>query len=323
MKVKTSVIRIGIAGLSFTLIALTLCSVRADVLTAVDTVLLPITVQDSRGHLVEDLKKEEVKVLDGKNELSVVGFEKDEGSIKYVLAMDTSGSFRRILPDAVNAARFVVNQNRPEDETGLIRFVTNEKIEKVQDFTSDKNKLIDSLGLLYVEGGPSGVTDAIYLAVQMAATPSANQKRRAVVLITDGEDRHSFYKFEQLQELLRQTRVEVFVIGMIEALDNVRNQNFAPTAREKAKKLLSDVATESFGRAFFPRDKEEIQQAASEIAKSLHVQFYVAFRAIDRKPGTHKVDIKLTRPGEKLTLLTQTKYTFGLPLSTTPKDAKP
>lgn len=318
---NTFSIAIGIA--LFTLLALTLCSVRADTIVAVDTVLLPITVKDSRDHLVEDLKKEEVRVFDEKNELTVVGFEKDESPIRYVLAMDTSGSFRRILPAAVNAAKFLVNQNRPEDETGLVRFINSEKIETVQDFTSDKTLLIDSLDTLYVETGPSAVTDAIYLGVKMAAAQAGKQKRRAIVLISDGEDRSSFYKFEDLRKVLRQTRVQVFIIGIIGALDNVRNQNFAATPREKAKKLLSDVAEESFGRVFFPRDKNELQEAASEIAKSLHAQFFLGFKAMNSKPGTHKVDIKLTRAGETLTLVTRSKYTIEPPVSTTPKDVKP
>ena len=318
--VRTFGSAIGIALI--TIMTMSLCAGRADTTVMVDAVLLPVTVKDSRDHLVEDLKQEEVKVFDGKNELKVVAFEKNEGPIRYVLALDTTGSFRRILPDGSDAARYLVDQNRPEDETALISFVNNQQIEKVQDFTSDKNKLIDRLGQLSVGSGPSGVTDAIYLAVQMAAPPPDKQRRSAVVLISDGEDRRSYFKFGDLQKLLHQTRVQVFVIGMIGEL-NAFGRVFESTARDSAKKLLTDVATESFGRAFFPRDKEELQQAVSEIAKSLHLQFYVVFRAIDRKPGTHKVDVKVTRPGEKLTLLTRTKYTFGLPQSTRLKDAKP
>jgi hypothetical protein len=133
-----------------------------------------------------------------------------------------------------------------------------------------------------------------------------------VVLISDGEDRNSYYKFEDLAKLLRQTRVQVFVIGMIDELD--KEAGFIRTSqRDKAQKLLTNVAQESFGRVFFPRDNSELQIAAEEIANNLHTQFYIGFNPTNQKPGQHSVDVKLTRPGEKLTLVTRTRYVIERP----------
>src|SRR5690349_3013771 len=88
-------------------------------------------------------------------------------------------------------------------------------------------------------------------------------RRKAVVIITDGEDRNSFYKQEALIQLLRETDVQVFVLGLMDELDQASPYR-KPGARNRAEKLLTTVANETGGRVFFPRDREELMNSAAE-----------------------------------------------------------
>ena len=104
-----------------------------------------------------------------------------------------------------------------------MRFISSDKIETEQDFTDKKELLIDALDNLYVEGGQTAVIDAVYLSAEHVAGyqkgDESDRRRRALIVITDGEDRNSFYKQEQLFARLREEDVQIFVIGFINELD--------------------------------------------------------------------------------------------------------
>src|SRR4029079_16239087 len=105
------------------------------------------------------------------------------------------------------------------DNAFLIRFISSDKIETVQDVTDDKQLLRDGLESLYVEQGQTAVIDAVYLSAEkLIAQKSDTLHRRALIVITDGEDRNSFYKQEQLFTLLGKSDVQIYVVGLTEEL---------------------------------------------------------------------------------------------------------
>jgi Ca-activated chloride channel family protein len=117
----------------------------------------------------------------------------------------------------VDAGKTIINSNKPGDETFLVRFISSDKIETVQDFTSNKELLTDGLESFYVEGGQTAIIDAVYLSAEHVSEyrkgDEGDRRRRALIVITDGEDRNSFYKQEQLFARLREEDVQIFVIG--------------------------------------------------------------------------------------------------------------
>ena len=80
--------------------------------------------------------------------------------------IDNSGSLRLQLEKVIEASKIIVSTNRPDDETSIIRFVSRDKIEIVQDFTSNKTDLNDALDNLFIEGGQTAIIDAVYLAAE-------------------------------------------------------------------------------------------------------------------------------------------------------------
>src|SRR5206468_8447654 len=111
----------------------------------------------------------------------------------------------------------IINRNKSGYETFLVRFISSDKIETVQDFTPNKDLLMDGLDSLYVEGGQTAIIDAVYLSAERVAEykkgDNNDRRRRALILITDGEDRNSFYKQEQVFARLSEEEVHIDFVG--------------------------------------------------------------------------------------------------------------
>jgi Ca-activated chloride channel family protein len=212
--------------------------------------------------------------------------------------VDTSGSLRSQLPTVIEAGKTIINANRPGDETFLVRFISSDKIETVQDFTNKKDLLVDGLDSFYVEGGQTAIIDAVYLSAEHVSEYKkgdllGDRRRRALIVITDGEDRNSFYKSEQLFARLREEDVQIFVIGFVNELD--KEAGFIrKSPRERAVNLINKLAEETGGRAFFPESVADLPQIANEIIRDLRTQYVIAYNPTNKTPdGTFRA-IKVT-----------------------------
>ncbi|HKP37965.1 MAG TPA: VWA domain-containing protein [Pyrinomonadaceae bacterium] len=281
--------------------------------TPVTSVNLSLIVTDREKHSRDDVTKEDVQVFEAGVAQTTFTITKEEKPVNYVIAIDTSGSFRSLLPGILVGARLLIEGNKASDETMLIRFISHDKIETVEKFTADKSKLVEDLKSFKIEMGQSAVVDAIYVAVQAAAENKSGDPsiRRALVLFSDGEDRASFYTTDQLIKLLRARNVQVFVVGVIAQLDGERGLT-RPSPKEKAEKLLKRVALESGGRVFFPTNMDELAGAVDEINHDLHTQYLISYESKNNpgKDNFRKIEVKMVEsPGRaKLTAITRPGY---------------
>jgi len=190
--------------------------------------------------------------------------------ITYGLVIDNSKSMSSQFREVIEAAKIIVNNNKPGDETFVVRLVDRDRIETLQDFTTDRAAMLNALGKLYTESGQSAIIDAVYLSAQAVAQrkKSGSQSRPALILITDGDDRASYYTQDQLFALLRENKVQIFIIGLVNALDN-RKPILSKSSREKAIKLLQRLANETGGRAFFLESSAELPGIADAIGSEL------------------------------------------------------
>ena len=282
----------------------------------VDTELVTLNVRviDRNNRPIDNVRENELHVFEDGVEQPLAFFTREEVPISYGLAIDTSGSLRSQLPSVIDAGKAIVNTNKPGDETFLVRFISSDKIETVQDFTSNQDLLIDGLDSLYVEGGQTAVIDAVYLSAERLAEykkgDDNDRRRRALILVTDGEDRVSFYNQEQLFARLREQDVQIYVIGFVNELD--KDGGFIrKSPRERSVNLINKLASETGGRAFFPQSIADLPQIANEIVRDLRTQYIIAYNptnkardgsyraikvAIADAPG-HDKRIALTRSG--------------------------
>ncbi|HEU4710513.1 MAG TPA: VWA domain-containing protein [Pyrinomonadaceae bacterium] len=265
--------------------------------TNTDLVQLHVRVIDRNNRPINNVKEGEFHVFEDGVPQPIEYFTREEVPISYGLAVDTSGSLRSQLPTVIEAGKTIINSNRTGDETFLVRFISSDKIETVQDFTASKELLNDGLDSFYVEGGQTAIIDAVYLSAEHVSEykkgDTSDRRRRALIVITDGEDRNSFYKQEQLFARLREDDVQIFVIGFVNELD--KEAGFIrKSPREKAVNLINKLAEETGGRAFFPESVAELPQIANEIIRDLRTQYVVAYNPTNKtQDGSYRA-IKVT-----------------------------
>jgi Ca-activated chloride channel family protein len=262
-----------------------------------ELVTLNVRVIDRNNRPIDNVKQNEFRVFEDGEPQPIEFFAKEEVPINYGLAIDTSGSLRSQIQSVIDAARVIIGSNKPGDETFIERFISSDKIETVQDFTADKNLALDGLDSLYIEGGQTAVIDGVYLAAEHVAEykkgDENDRRRRALIVITDGEDRNSFYKQEQLFSRLREEDVQIYVIGFVNELE--KEGGFVrKSPREKAVNLLNRLATETGGRAFFPQSLSDLPQIANDIIRDLRTQYVMAYNPTNKaRDGSYR-SIKVT-----------------------------
>jgi Ca-activated chloride channel family protein len=294
----------------------------------VDTQLVNLNVRvvDRNGRPVNDLKQSDFKVFEEGAPQSIEFFSKSEVPTNYTLVVDNSGSLRQQLDKVIEAGKILVDSNRKDDETSIIRFVGNDKITIEEDFTSKKQDLDEALDNMFIEGGQTAVRDAVYLAAQRITDYEKSNKiedrvRRALVLVTDGEDRNSFYTEAQLFELLKETDVQIYVIGFVDDLDN--DAGFIrKSPKSKSKAFLEKLAADTGGKAYFPSGVGELPEIARNVSTELRTQYSIGYPPQnDLPPGTFrniKVMVNDGPGGAKRIAITKAGRTVGGPTSAGP-----
>ena len=266
-----------------------------DQVIRVDTELVNLNVRviDRNNRPISGLKPADFKIFEDNAPQQIEFFSFSEVPTNYGIVIDNSGSLRQQLEKVIEAGKILVNTNRPADETMIIRFVSRDKITIEQNFTPNKTDLNDSLDNLYIEGGQTAIIDAVYLAAEKVSEYEKergkdDRKRRALILVSDGEDRDSYYSEAQLFEMLRETDVQIFVIGFVNELS--KDGGFiSKSPQGKAKSFLERLASETGGKAYFPNNTAELAGLAKEISSELRLQYSIGYiPSNDRKDGTFR-----------------------------------
>lgn len=247
-----------------------------------DEVLLNVRVVDRNGRLVTDVNPNEFKVFENNAEQKVTSVTKQDVPINYGLVVDNSGSLRPQLLKVIDAGKILINANTPDDATFVIRFISSDKIEILQDFTKDKKELEEALeDRMFIEPGQTAIRDAVMLAAEKASEYEKGKRledktRRALILITDGEDRDSYFKDEELFRALREADVQIYPIGFVNDLS--KDEGFIKKSpRDKAVKFLERLAQETGGKAYFPQSLDELPEIARSINSEIRTQYVLSY----------------------------------------------
>lgn len=253
---------------------------------------LQIRVIDRSNRPVDNLTKDSFHVFEDGVPQPVESFTREEVPITYGLAVDTSLSLRSQIQTVIDAAKTIINSNKSGDETFIEKFISSDKIEQVAAFTSSKELLLEAIDNLYLEGGQTAVIDGVYIAAEAVAEyrkgDDSDRRRRALIVITDGEDRHSYFTETQLMQRLREEDVQIFVIGFVGELEK-EGAFIKKSPQTKAMALLNKFATETGGRAFFPQSIAELPEIANSIIRDMRTQYVVAYNPTNKeKDGTYR-----------------------------------
>jgi Ca-activated chloride channel homolog len=267
--------------------------------------VLHVRVTDPDGKAVRDVGRDAFQVTEDGVPQKIELFMNEEIPLSYALAIDSSGTMRPQFSAIVQAAKNIVNANKESDETFLVRFISSDKIETVQEFTSDRELLLRGLDGLYIEGGATAVLDAIYLSAEHLAQRNPDQLRRKVlILVTDGDDRASYYTKEKVFRLLTSTDTQIFTIGFMTDLK--------PDQRDRAIKLLTQLASETGGRTFFPKSALDLERISNDIVNDIRTQYVIGYvPSSDSKTSFHKTVVSIAQGADKDKRVAITRVGYG------------
>ena len=273
---------------------------------SVDFVTLDLTVLDKKGSLVSGLNYQDLKIYDNKVEQQIEFFTQESVPISFGLVIDTSGSMRFKLPMVITAAKEMIKRCKPGDEVFIISMKDSQNIQLVQPYTEDFIGASNSLDKFTPSGG-TALLDGIADATKYAGEKGKN-RRKALVIMSDGDDRASTIEREQLIAQLRAIDTQVYLLGFPQGFVTPEGK-FIDYTLPKAKKLLEKIAEESGGETFFPTSMTEILPILERICVDLRTQYTIGYYPKDPYDGRwHNLEVKLTDKKNKYTIRTRAGY---------------
>ena len=240
----------------------------------VNQVVVNLTVHDRNGVLVSGLKQENFLLYEDKVQQSITNFGQTDVPSSIGLVIDTSGSMKRRLDVVVRAAKLFVDKTNLESELFLIDF--NSQVSLVEDFTRDFDDIRDALDNMISSGG-TALYDAIYLGVEKAKQGS--EAKRVLLVFSDGQDKDSYYKIDELLGKIGDSDVEVYLVIFLD--ENIRTDHgffgVGKSEKEKLQVKMADIAEATGGKVFYPDKLEDLQQVFTSIAEELRNQYRIAY----------------------------------------------
>lgn len=267
---------------------------------AVDVSLVNVvaTVFDESGKYMDGLKKDDFKVFEDGQEQQLSFFSHDlRVPISIGILIDTSGSMKHKLQQAIQTVREIAQALSPQDEAFLISF--NSEAEVRQHFTKNTSDIQKSLRELRA-GGETAAYDAIGLALSEMKTAKNNKK--ILLLVTDGFDTKSKIRADECEDLLKHSDVLVYAIG----IDDDENDPYV-LRREKYHiyhYMLNKLTATSGGRAYrmFTGRTFALQTIAQLLLDELHQQYTLSYYPTTPREGNtwHAVEVKVSKSGSQI-----------------------
>jgi Ca-activated chloride channel family protein len=261
----------------------------------VNEVNVVFTVTDKHGRFVKDLKKDDIKVLDDNKPQDIVSFRSETDlPLRVGLLIDASNSIRDRFKFEQEAAIEFLNQIvRPKsDKAFVIGF--DSVAEVTQDYTDKTDALAHGVRMLKAGGG-TALFDAVYFACrEKLQNPPPNSPngpsgaRRAMILLSDGEDNQSRVTREEAVEMAQRAEVIIYVIST-----NITG------IKTRGDKVLERFAETTGGRLFTPFKLQDVADAFTEIQDELRSQYAISYHPADLvKDGRYRT-IAIDAPAKK------------------------
>ena len=242
-------------------------------------VSLTVTVSDSLGRFVTGLQKEHFQVFDDGIKQDIALFGDEDAPITLGFIYDVSGSMRNLTTQAFQELRTFFETSHEDDEYFIIAF--NSRPQLVQDFTSSPSEITDRVIFVKAKGS-TALYDGVYLGIEKAK--QGRHKKKALLIISDGEENNSRYTEKELGNLLKESEVPVYSIGI--------GQTGVGAA------VLKSLSAFSGGTMFFPAFDPQRSDIYTRIALMLRHQYVIAFYPTDTSAMVdwHKVKLTINAP---------------------------
>ncbi|HLI80539.1 MAG TPA: VWA domain-containing protein [Candidatus Binataceae bacterium] len=243
-----------------------------------------VTVTDSSGKYVTNLKEDDFRILEDGHQRPVGYFRIDRSApVSIGIIVDCSTSMMTKFAQARRAITSMVDNLDPRDDIFLESFSVEARL--LQPFTVDHQQIIDHLRLLHAVKSTS-LYDAVFMGLYEMRL--ARRDKRALLVITDGLDNTSTTRWEQVIATARAMRVLIYSVGIGEQMVNTRANRwwevFASDSDEVDMQALRTLSDETGARAFNLRrvgDGEELSRDCAAISNELRQQYTLAYVSPD------------------------------------------
>lgn len=258
------------------------------VIVNTDLITLTVTVTDTYGRYVSGLNKNAFTILDEKQPQDITFFSDDDAPVSVGVIFDVSGS---MSGDKIKRAREALSKfiqtSHESDEYFLIAF--NSRAQLLLDKNRDGNAVLDKLTFVETHG-QTALYDAVYLGVEKVQR--GTHPKRALLVISDGQDNSSRYTFDNLRRLLKESDVTVYGIGILSGNDAGSSLGM------EGQGILDELSGVSGGKAFFPRSGVEMDDIFEQIALELRHQYSIGYKPLNftRDGKWRRIKVKVTPP---------------------------
>jgi len=249
----------------------------------VESVFVRVSVIDPLNRFVTGLEKEHFRVFEDKIEQSISYFNRELAPISVGIIFDISGSMKdnNNIRKAKSAITQFLSSGNREDEYFLITF--NESTKLAHSFTSESNS-IQSEVAFQKPGGSTALYDAVYRGLDEINRGATNDKK-ALILITDGEDNSSRYSHSEVRDFIKESDVQIYAVGEHGNLGYGQSQ---------VRRIVSLTG----GRSFFPNTFNELDYYIDLIHSELRHQYILGYEPTNKiHDGKYrKIKVRLEAP---------------------------
>ncbi|HEX6126463.1 MAG TPA: VWA domain-containing protein [Pyrinomonadaceae bacterium] len=273
-----------------------------------DLVTFTLTVTDLYGRYVSGLTKNAFTVIDSNEEQEITFFSDADAPVSVGVLFDVSGSMSgEKIQKARKALSRFINSSHPSDEYFLIAF--NSRAQLLLDRTRDGDAVLQKLTLVNPRQN-TALYDAVYLGIERV-TRGSHQKR-ALLIISDGQDNSSRYNFGEVRRLMKESDVVTYAVGILDAGDASSADGMQGQA------FLDELTSVTGGKSFYPASDIEMDEIFERIALELRHQYSVGYTPKDFQPDGKwrkvKVRVKPPRGLPRLTVRSREGY-YATPAS--------
>src|SRR5579875_2462428 len=274
----------------------------------VNLVVLHATVVDKKGHMIDDLGRNDFRVYENGVPQKLAVFSHSDIPVTMGIVIDDSGSMRPKRP-AVNAAALdFVKTSNPDDQVFVVNFNDVYYLDTPGNFASNMEQLKAALDKIDSRGG-TALYDAIYASLDHLKL--GNRDKKVLLVVTDGEDNSSRYTLTQLIQYAQKSNAEIYTIGLLGEDHPTGLFHIGGGGDRHAAKILKEIAEATGGKAYFPKTLDQVDAVCQRIAHVIRDQYTLGYyptntakdgsfrtvRVVAFMPNTHKrLDVR-TRPG--------------------------
>jgi len=270
----------------------------------IELVSLNVTVTDGTARYITNLEQDDFSVFEDGVKQEVTFFNKTNLPIALALMIDTSASMDAKLPTAQEAAIGFVRKLRTQDVAEIIDF--DSRVTIAAPFTADGGELEQAIRKTSA-GGSTSLYNAIYIALKdlkkLVATNIEDIRRRAIVVLSDGEDTSSLLPFEEVLDLAKRSETAIYSIGLRAGDGSTESKGF-----REAEFALRQFAQETGGRAFFPNQVVELTKVYSQISDELSSQYTLGYTSRNQRRDGAWRRIVVRVNGQQVTARTKQGY---------------